>query len=311
MTKPFLLVASVIVAVTVAAPVMAGAQASRRGGGESSGGSSSGGSTAGARSAPSGGDGTVAVPRASAPAPSDPSTPSVSRSSGNSQPAGTSGSTRASGPRPTAGPGSAVRSDSVIGRQQTPAEQANLRLRGSQAIRGTAQPRPTPPRGSTIYGSYGSSTWFSPGYGFSYGYYNYNPWRYGYSGWGLYGSWYDPYLYDPFGYYGVYRPYGYSAFTPYYWTQPMMFTDEDSQPAPDKAPTGSLRLKVSPRSAKVYVDGALAGVVDEFDGLGGHLEIESGPHQLEFRADGYVPYTGQVNVKEGRTSTERVTLKKR
>jgi hypothetical protein len=58
------------------------------------------------------------------------------------------------------------------------------------------------------------------------------------------------------------------------------------------------------------VDGALVGTVDEFDGLGHHLEIEAGRHQIELRADGYESYSSEIAVQAGRTVTERATLKK-
>ena len=71
---------------------------------------------------------------------------------------------------------------------------------------------------------------------------------------------------------------------------------------------GSVRLKVSPSSARVYIDGALVGVVDDFDGLTRHLELEAGRYALELRADGYKTYVGEVLVSAGRTKTERVSM---
>jgi hypothetical protein len=67
---------------------------------------------------------------------------------------------------------------------------------------------------------------------------------------------------------------------------------------------------VSPRTAQVFVDGALVGVVDDFDGLTGHLQLEGGQHQLELRAVGYEPYVVDMFVDVGRTSTQRATLTK-
>ena len=51
--------------------------------------------------------------------------------------------------------------------------------------------------------------------------------------------------------------------------------------------TGSLRLKIKPREAQVYVDGYLVGNVDSFDGRFQKLGIESGGHRIELKADGY------------------------
>ena len=74
--------------------------------------------------------------------------------------------------------------------------------------------------------------------------------------------------------------------------------------------TGSIRLRASPSSASVYIDGALVGKVDEFDGFTDHLELDGGMHQLELRAEGYETYRGQIDVEVGKTLTERISLKK-
>jgi hypothetical protein len=58
------------------------------------------------------------------------------------------------------------------------------------------------------------------------------------------------------------------------------------------------------------VDGALAGVVDEFDGLTDHLQLDPGRHQIELRATGYESFVADVNVTDGRTTTTRAKLKK-
>ena len=74
--------------------------------------------------------------------------------------------------------------------------------------------------------------------------------------------------------------------------------------------TGSIRLKVSPSTAQVYIDGALAGTAAEFGGLSGHLTIGAGDHQLELRSAGYETYRGSLTVVADKTMTTRVTLKK-
>jgi hypothetical protein len=73
---------------------------------------------------------------------------------------------------------------------------------------------------------------------------------------------------------------------------------------------GSLRIKASPATAKVYVDGMLMGTVDEFDGLRHHLQLEPGLHRLELRADGYETLAKDVTVTTN-TTTLRLTLKKK
>jgi hypothetical protein len=75
-------------------------------------------------------------------------------------------------------------------------------------------------------------------------------------------------------------------------------------------PTGSLRLRVSPADAKVYVDGALVGTVDDFNGLGHHLKLTLGTHVVEIRADGYETFVPEFSVNEGKVTTIRGSLKK-
>ena len=147
-----------------------------------------------------------------------------------------------------------------------------------------------------FYGPWGNYyPWLGSGLGYGYGYVYYDPWRYGATSWlwGRYGMWYDPWGYDPQGSYS-YSSSGYSS------------SVRDVEPKR----TGNIRLKANEKKAKVYIDGALVGVVDEFDGLSDHLELEGGPHQLELRAEGYEPYVGVLVVEAGKTLTERVSLKR-
>jgi PEGA domain len=169
-----------------------------------------------------------------------------------------------------------------------------------------AQPRPANqrPRGgeasySYLYpyfgwGPYSAFDYYSPQY-YGVGGWGWNRWGYGYN------TWHDPFLYGSY----------YTAY-PYYWGN---LSDRESWADDDDArraePSGALRLRVSPREAKVYVDGALAGIVDEFDGLANHLRLPAGPHQIEFRADGYETVTLAVTVQDGKTRTERASLKRR
>ena len=74
-----------------------------------------------------------------------------------------------------------------------------------------------------------------------------------------------------------------------------------SEPASTTHVTGSIRLKVSPDTAKVYIDGVLAGTASEFDGLvSHHLTLEGGSHQFELRADGYETHHATVTVEPAR-----------
>jgi hypothetical protein len=110
--------------------------------------------------------------------------------------------------------------------------------------------------------------------------------------WSPYGFWFDPYMYDQYA----------------YWS-PGGFVDDRG--TADRRSVGAIRLRANPRDARVYIDGAFAGIVDDFDGLTHHLELEPGPHQLELRADGYESYLRELRVEAGRTLTTRVNLTRR
>lgn len=55
----------------------------------------------------------------------------------------------------------------------------------------------------------------------------------------------------------------------------------------DRLAMSSVRLRVRPREAQVYVNGYYAGLVDEFDGILQRLYLPVGEHVLEFYLDGY------------------------
>jgi hypothetical protein len=148
---------------------------------------------------------------------------------------------------------------------------AGSRPRSGQTSTGTAVPRRgTPP-------SSGAPIVIDSG-GYYTGYY---PWGYGGYGYGgYYGGYYDPWYYG-----GGYGGYGGGYGGGYYRT----------------GYEGSLRLKMKPRDASVFVDGYYAGTVDEFDGVFQRLRIESGPHRIEVRADGYQPLSFEIRILPGRT----------
>jgi hypothetical protein len=86
-----------------------------------------------------------------------------------------------------------------------------------------------------------------------------------------YGAYYGPYFYNPWFYssFWWYPPYGYGY--PYYYG----------------AVGANIRIQVQPKSAEVYVDGNLAGIVDQFDGMFQNLVVEPGGHEITIYADGY------------------------
>jgi len=152
----------------------------------------------------------------------------------------------------------------------------------------------TPPGGGGYYPGYPGY----PGYGGGYyndGFYYYNNCYYPYYncygnpwGYGAYGLGY--FFYSPFGWnYGSYGygDYGGGGYGGGYSQQP----------------TGSIRLKVKPNTASVYVDGYFAGRVDDFDGVFQKLAIALGVHKIEISAPGYSPLIVEVNIRDWDTMT--------
>jgi hypothetical protein len=79
-------------------------------------------------------------------------------------------------------------------------------------------------------------------------------------------------------------------------------------PIVEGAPPGGLQLDVQPWSAEVYVDGALAGRVEQFRGYYQHLELPGGTHVITIVATGYEPLTFAVTIIPGKTITQRAAL---
>ena len=73
-------------------------------------------------------------------------------------------------------------------------------------------------------------------------------------------------------------------------------------------PTGELRLDVEPRDAQVYIDGAYAGLVDDFDGVFQSLRLEGGNYQVEIVAPGFEPLVFDVRIPPGEKVTYRGDL---
>jgi hypothetical protein len=82
----------------------------------------------------------------------------------------------------------------------------------------------------------------------------------------------------------------------------------EQTPVGDQAPKGGLQLDVQPWSAQVYVDGTLAGRVEQFRGYYQHLELPAGPHTIAIVADGRDPLIFSVMVVPGRVVTQRASL---
>lgn len=212
-------------------------------------------------------------------------------------PRGDSGGSRGGGNDRAAGRmGSTPSIDDSPGRQRNPVP-AYSRPREGRTVVGTAVQRTDGYRGGTVYPYYYDSWYGSPYFGYS-SYY-----RYGFPGYG-YGL---GYFYDPFFFgYGYGYPYGgyggyYGGGGGYYGGGAGYYSRYD---------TGSLRLKIKPSDAKVYVDGYFVGVVDSFDGVFQRLTIDAGSHRVEVRADGYEPVQFEVMITPGETVTYKGEMKR-
>jgi len=72
--------------------------------------------------------------------------------------------------------------------------------------------------------------------------------------------------------------------------------------------SGSLRLLVEPKTAQVYVDGHYVGVIDDFDGMFEHLDLDVGPHHIELRESGYDALVVDVIIQPHHKTTYRGNL---
>jgi hypothetical protein len=106
--------------------------------------------------------------------------------------------------------------------------------------------------------------------------------------------------------------FGLVFFDAYWWLAPDV-GDESMVPPATIAPpgpflTGGVQLDLEPRRALVYVDGVLAGTVDQFSGYYQHLETTAGWHIIYVATPDYMPLTISVTVVPNQTTTYRATL---
>lgn len=87
-------------------------------------------------------------------------------------------------------------------------------------------------------------------------------------------GYYGPYYYSPWFYSGFWLYPGYPYGYPYYGY-------------PYGPASSSVRVEVQPKTAEVYVDGHLAGIVDQFDGFFQSLPVEPGGHDIAVYLEGY------------------------
>lgn len=107
-----------------------------------------------------------------------------------------------------------------------------------------------------------------------------------------YGPWYGPYFYSPWVYssFWWYPPYAY----PYFYGR---FG-------------ANLRVQVQPKSAEVYVDGYLAGIVDQFDGMFQDLVVEPGTHEVIVYHEGYKSIVQRLYLSPGNSYRVKGALEK-
>ncbi len=111
---------------------------------------------------------------------------------------------------------------------------------------------------------------------------------------------YHPYVYHPSFSIGVF--YGAGGAYPYGYT-PRGYYD----PLPGHY-YGGLRITGAPRDAQVFADGYLVGIVNDFDGVFQHMNLEAGTHHIEIQAPGLEPIAFDVNVQPGQTITYRADI---
>lgn len=74
------------------------------------------------------------------------------------------------------------------------------------------------------------------------------------------------------------------------------------------APEADFRIIAKPRNAAVYVDGHLAGIVDDFDGTWQRLRVTPGQHEITLHLEGYRTVTQKVYGQVNTTQTLRVEM---
>jgi hypothetical protein len=90
------------------------------------------------------------------------------------------------------------------------------------------------------------------------------------------------------------------------WPYPEVTTKPTGREA-QKPTTGRVRLELQPGVVpQVFVDGYYVGTLDDFNG---ELTLDTGPHQVELRADGYETLRLNVQVFADRSITYRSALK--
>ena len=217
-----------------------------------------------------------------------------------------SGSSTSSGARATpraaqGGGGQASAPRAAKGSDQARGQRPADAPRNPQGPREGARPRPAdaPVTGQAVArppyrpGGGGGGHYPVYGHGGRYPYYGYRPYYgYPYYGYGYYpgfhwgvGGYYGPYYYSPWIYWS-------------YWNSPAYYYDTYDY---GYAGGANLKINVEPKTAEVYVDGYLAGIVDQFDGMFQSLSIEPGDHEITIYQEGFRSISQRLYLSPGNT----------
>ena len=106
-----------------------------------------------------------------------------------------------------------------------------------------------------------------------------------------------------------YRPYAFNIFAgypvPYTYAYPYPY----SYGRPPASYYGGVVLEIEPEDAAVYVDGAYAGIVGDFDGSRQPLTLTAGTHRIEVQEPGLAPLVFDVSVQPGQVIPYRGDLR--
>ncbi len=123
-------------------------------------------------------------------------------------------------------------------------------------------------------------------------------------GWGWGGAWGGAWGYWGPGWWGP--GYASSLWWPGYgwWGGPALY----APPYAMWGLTSDARFLVKPRETEVYVDGALAGIVDQYDGVFQSLTLSPGTHRISLYLDGHRRHDANIYVAPGSTLKLRHTM---
>jgi hypothetical protein len=179
---------------------------------------------------------------------------------------------------------------------------SGARPRGDGPVTGYAQPRTSGQPPSNVPPGYvppDNGGWYGGYYPYYPGYY---PW-YGWYGW--YGPWYmwsgnlNPW--NPNYMFYWYSPYIW--FTPWSMWSDWGFDSGYGGGVYERTDVGSLRFKVKPKDAEIWVDGYFEGQASD------KIQLKPGMHQVEIKAKGYETISVEIRSMPGRTVTYTADLK--